>query len=98
MRRLLLLALLLASNIGWAGTCGNGYAHPFVIRLQKAVGSDLANFPYPLKIQYTPLATAANGGQVQNTAANSISVTGPADFVLCDAASAGNPLKYEVAY
>jgi hypothetical protein len=82
----------------WFGTCGNGYSFTRQIKLQKATGSDLTNFPASIVGTYAPLKTAANGGQVQNVANNSISVSGPADLVFCDASSSGNPLKYEVAY
>jgi Concanavalin A-like lectin/glucanases superfamily len=98
MRKLLsVLFLLFISALSFAGTCGNGYGHSSQIILQKAVGSDQSNFPYPLVGTYSVLKTAANGGQVQNTANNSIGVSGPADLVFCDAASGGNALKYEVA-
>lgn len=104
MRKLLILATILASSLGWAGTCGNGYLFSRQIMLQKATGSNQTNFPFVLNGAWaspgfrSELRTAANGGQVQNTAANSAGVTGPADLVFCDAASAGNALKYETAY
>lgn len=97
MRRFLTVLILLMPSLALAGTCGNGYGFSAQIKLQKASGSDLTNFPYPLVGTYSVLKTAANGGQVQNTANNSISVSGPADLVFCDAASGGNALKYEVA-
>jgi hypothetical protein len=106
MRRLLTICPLLFSSVLWAGTCGNGYSFSEKITIDHTlVPSTQTNFPFLLcfngactaSTTLADLKTVANGGQIQNTAANSKSVTGPADLVICDAASAGNPLKYETA-
>jgi hypothetical protein len=100
--------LLLVSVSTFAGTCGNGYSNSrkFVVPFWRVLNTDQINFPVALAFNgasfynsyYLPdLKTVANGGQIQNTANNSISVSGPADLIFCDAASAGNALKFEVA-
>jgi hypothetical protein len=108
MRRLLpILALLFPLSL-WAGTCGNGYSfsQQLIIKHNLAANSTtLTNFPYLVpfngaatsSITLTALKTVANSGSIQNTAANSAGVTGPADFIVCNAASAGNAIKFEIA-
>jgi hypothetical protein len=98
MRRLFLILALLSPLSLWAGTCGNGYSFSKEIVLQKAVGTDQTNFVYDMVLNDARFKTVANGGQVQNTANNSIGTSGPADFIVCDAASAGNSLKFEVPF
>jgi hypothetical protein len=101
MRKLLVILALLVPSLTWAGTCGNGYSFSRELKLRRAFNSDLTNYPLLLdgtmidSSLSTALKTAANGGQVQNTANNSISVSGPADVIFCDAASSGNALKFE---
>jgi hypothetical protein len=109
MRKLLTILFVLASTIGaFAGTCGNGYTYSrkFTVPAAYVPNTDQTNFPVALAFNgasffnnfYLPdLATVANSGKIQNTANNSITVSGPADFIFCDAASAGNSLKFEVA-
>jgi hypothetical protein len=105
-----LLALLLTlSGVASAGTCGNGYSFKklLVIPPTSSLGltTDLTNFPAAFcfngacnnSYTLTDLKTVGNGGQIQNTANNGISRSGPADLVFADAASGGNCLKYEVA-
>jgi hypothetical protein len=92
-------------NIGSTGTpvtgCGAGYSFSRELVLRSAFNSDLTNYPLLLdgsmiaSSLQTALKTSANGGEVQNTANNSIGVSGPADVVFCDASSGGNALKYE---
>lgn len=83
-------------SLALAGTCGNGYSYgPIEIKLQKATGSDQTNFPFIIDGTYPFMKTVANGGQVQNSAANSIGITGPADVVISDSNVAGNCIKYE---
>jgi hypothetical protein len=98
MKKLILLAVIATSSIGWAGTCGNSYSFSRQYLLQRAVGSDQTNYVYDMVLGDSRYATVANGGQVNNTAANSKSITGPADFILCDAASAGNPIKFSIPF
>jgi hypothetical protein len=78
-----------------------------VIPYQKVSAGTQTNFPVPMcfnglctnSTTLPALKTVGNGGSVNNTVANSISRTNPADVVFCDAASSGNALKYEgVAY
>jgi hypothetical protein len=108
MRKLLVIFALLVPSLTWAGTCGNGYSFSQKLIVKHnlvANTTTLTNFPYLIpfngaatnSITLTALKTVANSGSIQNTAANSAGVTGPADLVFCDAASAGNALKYEVA-
>jgi hypothetical protein len=106
MRRLLTIGLAFLSTIGWAGTCGNGYTYSKKITIDHLlVPSTQTNFPFLLcfngacteSTNLTDLKTVANGGKIQNTANNAISVSGPADLVFCDAASAGTAIKYETA-
>jgi hypothetical protein len=99
MRKSIVLSLLLlVGSFSFAGTCGNSYTYSRTITIDhaKVPNTDQTNFPLLFTGTYSYLATAANGGQVQNTANNSISRSGPADLVFCDAASGGNALKYEV--
>jgi hypothetical protein len=106
MKKLLLIVVLLCGS-AFAGTCGNGYTYSvkFTVPTGNNPNTDQTNFPVglafnganPYNSYYFPdLATVANGGKIQNTANNSISVSGPADLIFCDAASAGNTLKFEV--
>lgn len=103
MRKLFILFATLASLEAFGGTCGNGYSYgPITITLQRASVADQTNFPYLISSKWAPsslataMKTAINGGQIQNTANNGLGFSGPADLVFCDAASAGNALKYEV--
>jgi hypothetical protein len=108
MRKLLLILALLVPSLTWAGTCGNGYSfsQQLIVKHNLVANSTtLTNFPYLVpfngaatsSITLTALKTVANSGSIQNTAANSAGVTGPADFIVCDAASAGNAIKFEIA-
>jgi hypothetical protein len=109
MRKLLTILIVLLSTIGaFAGTCGNGYTYSlkFTVPAANNPTADQTNFPVALAFNgahfynsyYLPdLKTVANGGKIQNTANNSIGVSGPADLIFCDAASAGNALKFEVS-
>jgi hypothetical protein len=100
-------SLLILTTSLFAGTCGNGYtyAKKFTVPIYQVPNTDQTNFPVYLAfngvgfgdILLSDLKTVANGGKIQNTANNSISVSGPADLVFCDAASTGNALKYEVS-
>jgi hypothetical protein len=96
MRKLLVILALLVPSLTWAGTCGNGYSFSREIKLHRAIGTDQTNYAFLLNLNYASIKTVANGGQVQNTANNALSRSGPADMVFCDASSAGNVLKYEV--
>jgi hypothetical protein len=106
MKKLLLVVLMFCGSL-WAGTCGSGYSYAkkFTVPIYQVPNTDRTNFPVYLAfngvgfgdILLADLKTVANGGKIQNTANNSISVSGPADLVFCDAASAGNALKYEVS-
>lgn len=79
------------------GTCGNGYSvGPIQVKLQKAVNTDQSNFVYGGVITDARFKSAANGGPIQNSAANAMSITGPADFVVCDASSSGNLLSFDI--
>jgi hypothetical protein len=88
--------MLLVSALSWAGTCGNGYSFSKAVTLPFSLvaTSDQTNYPWVMKGTYPAWATVANGGKVQNTAANTPGVTSPADFIVCDAASAGNAIKF----
>jgi hypothetical protein len=108
MRKLLLILALLVPVLGWAGTCGNGYSFSQKLIIKHSlVGNTttLTNFPYLVpfngaassSITLADLKTVANSGSIQHTAANSAGVTGPADFIVCDAASAGTAIKFEIA-
>src|SRR6185369_10708609 len=108
MRRLL-ATLLLLTTAAWAGTCGNGYSNgPITITQDhtKVGSTDQTDFvskicfngacltSYSLK----DLRTVANSGLIQHTAANTASITGPADFVVCDASASGNIIPFTIPY
>jgi hypothetical protein len=105
MKRLIwVLVPIVCSAIAYAGTCGNGYAYSQQYRLNHSVipNSDQTNFPVTMCFNgancattspLTALKTVANGGQIQNTSGSPVI---PDDLQLCTAASAGDPLKYEV--
>jgi hypothetical protein len=96
MRKLLLLFVIICSYQGWAGTCGSGYSNVLPVKLIKASGSDQTNFAVRVWGRDYRLATSGNGGLIQNTANNSIGVSGPADLVFCpDQTLTSTPLKYE---
>lgn len=108
MRKLIALLIIALSGTAFAGTCGNGYTYSrkFNVNFALVPNTDQTNFPVPFSfngagqfgsILLLDLRTVANGGQIQNTAANSAGITGPADFIVCDAASAGNAYKFEIA-
>jgi hypothetical protein len=102
MKKLILLAIITTSSMGWAGTCGNGYSFSRQIQLRRAYSSDQTSYPYVLNgtqastALQTAMKVTGSGGSVQNTTTNSISRTIPADVVFCDASNAGNALKYEI--
>lgn len=92
----------------WAGTCGAGYSYVKKITIDHfMVPTSQTNFPWLLcfngacaggNTTLTDLKTVANSGLIQNTAANAISVTGPADLVFCpDTTLTSTPMKYETA-
>jgi hypothetical protein len=104
MRRLLAILLVLCSSAALAGTCGNGYSYSQHYKLNHALipNTDQTDFPVPMcfngaNCQTTSplpaLKTVANGGQIQNTTGSPAT---PADLQVCDAASAGNALSYEI--
>jgi hypothetical protein len=106
-KRILATIILLCAPV-FAGTCGSGYtfSYKFTVLPAKVPNTDQTNFPVLVAfngassfnyLYLSGLKTVANGGQIQNTANNSISISGPADLIFCDAASAGNALKFEVA-
>lgn len=102
MRKLTILAMLLCSALGWAGTCGNGYSFSRSLQLRRAYTADQTNYAYVINgtqassALNTAMLVTGSGGSVQHTTTNSISRTIPADVVFCDAASSGNALKYEI--
>lgn len=84
------------STIGWAGTCGTGYANNLKITLGKP-GSTLTNWLMTFNGTYPFLRTSGNGGGVVNTVANGNGIVGPADMVFCpDNTLTGTPMSYEV--
>src|SRR6185369_16201765 len=108
MRRLL-ATLLLLTTAAWAGTCGNSYlVGPITITQDhtKVGSTDQTDFvsyicfngacrtSYPL----AALKTVGNGGSIQNTASNTASITGPADFIICDASASGNTIPFTIPY
>src|SRR6185369_13442251 len=108
MRRLL-ATLLLLTTAAWAGTCGNSYlVGPITITQDhtKVGSTDQTDFvsyicfngacrtSYPL----AALKTVGNGGSIQNTASNTASITGPADFIICDASASGNTIPFVIPY
>jgi hypothetical protein len=108
MRKLLPIWLVLCPALMWAGTCGAGYSYVKKITIDHfMVPSSQTNFPWLLcfngacaggNTTLTDLKTVANSGLIQNTAANAISVTGPADLVFCpDTTLTSTPMKYETA-
>lgn len=79
--------------------CGSGYSFgPITVTPVRASTSDQTNYPLKVTGRDPRLATSSNGGEIQNTAANSIGRTGPADLVFCTASSGGTALKYEAVY
>lgn len=100
MRRLLIIAMLCVSALSWAGTCGNGYSYSKAVTLTYTLvsTSDQTNYPWVMKGTYPAWATVANSGKIQNTAANTPGVTSPADFIICDASSSGNAIKFYFKY
>jgi hypothetical protein len=101
MRRLLLISLLLTSAVAaWAEPqCGAGYSFYRTVTVDhtKVPNTDQTDFPVLISGTFTYLKTVGNSGNIQNTAANSISRTGPADLIFCPASTPGTRLSYEVA-
>lgn len=108
-KRLWLLAILplLLSGISFASyTCaGNSYNRRYkLIQPKVNITATLTN--YVVKACFNgacnnswnlpDLKTVANGGFVNNTAANSVGRTTPADIDVCDAPSGGSRIKFEV--
>lgn len=98
MRKVLLVFLVLCSALGWATACPASYSNWKQIVLEKATNTDQTNFPYTKVFTYPSLKTVGNGGLIQNTAANSRSITGPADFVVCTGNNSGTLMKFIIPY
>jgi hypothetical protein len=106
MRRLLLILTMLFSAITTWATCGVGYTYVRPLTIWHSnFASTLTNFPLLMcfngactsSTTLTDLKTVGNGGKIQNTVANSIGTTGPADLQFCTSVSGGTAIKYEVA-
>jgi hypothetical protein len=104
MRKLLAIFAVVLALPAWAGTCGNGYLYSQHYRLNHNLipNTDQTNFPVTMCFNAAncattsplpALKTVANSGQIQNTSGSPVI---PDDLQLCTAASAGDPLKYEV--
>jgi hypothetical protein len=100
MRKFLTIWVVLCSALGWAGTCGNGYSYSRTITTTHLLiaNTDQTNYPWKIIGTYADWRTVGNSGKIQHTAANTPGVTSPADFIICDAASSGNPVKFFFKY
>jgi hypothetical protein len=99
MRKLFLILALCLGTIAQAQVC-NGVTYGFRVKLgavdHTKVPSNQTNIIVPFAYSATWLKTAANGGQVQNTVANWISDTVPADLCLASSSSGGTVFKYRL--
>jgi hypothetical protein len=101
MRKVLAILALFVPCLVWAVVPDPCLYYTFsrtiTIDHTKVSAANQTNFVMAISGTYSYLAVTGSGGNIQNTANNSIGISGPADLQFCSSTQPNQPLAYEVS-